>query len=274
MTARGPHISRLFDLTGRVAMVTGGAQNLGLDMAEALAEAGADLAITSRDCDKCAAIARDLAERTGRRVLALALDIQDADQVEEVVSRVVDEYGRLDVLVNNAGGARLTEGTGITVDERSPEDFEYVIRLNIVGTFHCCRAAVRVMKQQGSGSIINVGSISGMVGRDRWVYEGSESMVPNMSDYTAAKGGIIAYTRDLAAEVGKHGIRVNCISPGGFERGQPEEFIRRYNSHVMLGRMGRDGTDLKGAVVYLASDASGYVTALNLAVDGGFTSWS
>jgi NAD(P)-dependent dehydrogenase (short-subunit alcohol dehydrogenase family) len=95
-----------------------------------------------------------------------------------------------------------------------------------------------------------------------------------MSDYTAAKGGIIAYTRDLAAENGRHGIRVNCISPGGFERGQPAEFIRRYNSHVMLGRMGRDGVDLKGAVAYLASDASAYVTGQNLAVDGGFTAWS
>ncbi len=99
-------------------------------------------------------------------------------------------------------------------------------------------------------------------------------MVPNMSDYSAAKAGIIGYTRDLAAENGRHGIRVNAISPGGFERGQPEEFIRRYNSHVMLGRMGRDGVDLKGAVVFLASDAAAYVTGQNLAVDGGFTAWS
>ena len=273
MPPRGPHISQLFDLTGRVAMVTGGAQNLGLDMAEALGEAGADLAITSRDLPKCTDIAGALAEQTGRRVLPLELDILDADAVQDAFARVMEEFGRLDVLVNNAGGARLSGG-GVTADERLPEDFDHVIRLNILGTFHCCREAVRIMKQQGSGSIVNVGSISGMVGRDRWVYEGSEEMVPNMSDYTAAKGGIIAYSRDLAAENGRHGVRVNCISPGGFERGQPEEFIRRYNAHVMLGRMGRDGTDLKGAVVYLASDASGYVTGQNLAVDGGFTAWS
>lgn len=271
---RGPHISNLFDLTGRVAMVTGGAQNLGLDMAEALGEAGADLVITSRDCAKCTGVARALSEHTGRRVLALELDILDLAGVEGAFGRVMEEFGRLDVLVNNAGGARLSEDSGVTADERSPEDFDHVIRLNIVGTFHCCREAVRIMKRQGSGSIINIGSISGMVGRDRWVYEGSEEMVPNMSDYTAAKGGIIAYTRDLAAENGRHGIRVNCISPGGFERGQPAEFIRRYNSHVMLGRMGRDGVDLKGAVAYLASDASAYVTGQNLAVDGGFTAWS
>ncbi len=270
---RGPHISDLFDLAGRVAMVTGGAQNLGLDMAEALGEAGADLVITSREPDKAERIAAELTDQIGVRVLPVGLDITDAAAVEDGFARVIDEYGRLDVLVNNAGGARLTSG-GVTTDERSPEDFEFVVRLNIVGTFNCCRCAVRHMKAQGGGSIVNIGSISGMVGRDRWVYEGSEDMVPNMCDYSTAKAGIIGYTRDLAAENGRHGIRVNAISPGGFERGQPEEFIRRYNMHVMLGRMGRDGVDLKGAVVFLASDASAYVTGLNLPVDGGFTAWS
>lgn len=274
MPARGPHISELFDLTGRVAMVTGGAQNLGLDMAEALGEAGADLVITSRKLTKAEHSAKELSDRIGVDVLPLPLDITDTDLVEETFERVAEECGRLDVLVNNAGGTRLSEDSGVLVAERSPEDFAWVVNLNLVGTFHCCHWAVPIMKEQASGSIINISSISGMVGRDRWVYEGSEEMIPNFADYTAAKGGIIAFTRDLAAECGAYGIRANCISPGGFERGQPEEFIKRYNSHVMLGRMGRDGVDLKGAVVYLASDASAYVTAQNLAVDGGFTSWS
>ncbi|MGD9497945.1 MAG: SDR family NAD(P)-dependent oxidoreductase [Armatimonadota bacterium] len=270
---RGPHIRELFDLTGRVAMVTGGAQNLGLDMAEALGEAGADLAITSREQAKAQRAAAELTRHCGVRVLPLGMDILDAAAVEDAFARVMAQFSRLDVLVNNAGGARLTSG-GVTTDERSPHDFEHVIRLNILGTFNCCRVAVRIMKGQGGGSIINIGSISGMVGRDRWVYIDSPDMIPNMCDYSAAKGGIIAYTRDLAAENGKHGIRVNSISPGGFERGQPEEFIRRYNMHTMLGRMGRDGVDLKGAVVFLASDASAYVTGVNLPVDGGFTAWS
>jgi len=270
---RGPHIRELFDLTGRVAMVTGGAQNLGLDMAEALGEAGADLVITSRESDKAERIAAELADQIGVRVLPIALDVLAAAAVEDAFARVADEYGRLDVLVNNAGGARLTSG-GATTDQRSIDDFEYVIRINVIGTFQCCRAAIPIMRDAGGGSIINIASISGMVGRDRWVYGGSEDMVPNMCDYSAAKSGIIGYTRDLAAESARHGIRVNAISPGGFERGQPAEFIRRYNSHVMLGRMGRDGVDLKGAVVFLASDASAYVTGTNLPVDGGFTAWS
>ena len=129
------------------------------------------------------------------------------------------------------------------------------------------------MKPAGAGSIVIIASMSGMIGRDRWVYEGSPDMVPNMTVYSAAKSGLIGFMRDLAAENGCHGIRANCISPGGFERGQPEEFIRRYNRLTPLGRMGKDGTDLKGAVAFLASEAAAYVTGHNLAVDGGFTAW-
>lgn len=272
MGKRGPHVSTLFDLTGRVAMVTGGAQNLGLDMAEALGEAGADLVITSREPEKAERSATRLREDIPGRVLPLGLDIGDEASVAAAFARVQAELGRLDVLVCNAGGARLTAG-GTATEERHAPDFADVLRLNLLGTFLCVRAALPIMKAQGRGSIITIGSISGMVGRDRWVYEGSPGMIPNMGDYSAAKAGIIGYTRDLAAENGRYGIRVNCISPGGFERGQPEEFIRRYSQQTPLGRMGKDGTDLKGAVVFLASDASDYVTGQNLAVDGGFTAW-
>jgi NAD(P)-dependent dehydrogenase (short-subunit alcohol dehydrogenase family) len=240
-------------------------------MAEALGEAGADLAITSRSAEKAAASAEALAQSIGVRVLGLAMDAVDERSVGEGFTRVMAEYGRLDVLVCNAGGARLSGGES-TIDGRLLSDWDYVTTLNLRGTFLCCREACRLMKPAGKGTIITLGSISGMVGRDRSVYVGSE-MVPNMSDYSASKGGVIAFTRDLAAEVGRYGIRVNCLSPGGFERGQPEEFIRRYNAQTMLGRMGTDGLDLKGAVVFLASDASGYVTGHNLAVDGGFTAW-
>jgi len=271
MGMRGPHVKDLFDLTGRVALVTGGAQNLGLDMAEALAEAGADLALTSRSAEKAEAAARALAASVPAQVIGLAMDVTDETSVAEGFARVMARYGRLDILVGNAGGARLSGGEP-TISGRLLSDWDYVITLNLRGAFLCCREACRLMQPQGKGSIITIGSISGMIGRDRSVYVGSE-MVPNMNDYSAAKGGIIAFTRDLAADVGRHGIRANCLSPGGFERGQPAEFIRRYGAQTMLGRMGTDGLDLKGAVVFLASDASGYVTGHNLAVDGGFTAW-
>jgi NAD(P)-dependent dehydrogenase (short-subunit alcohol dehydrogenase family) len=230
------------------------------------------LAITSRQLDKAERAAADLRAGGAGRVLPLAMDLMEDASVGAAFAAVMTEYGRLDVLVCNAGGARLSGG-GVTADTRDISDFEYVITINLRGTFFCVRHALPLMKAQGGGSIITVGSISGMVGRDRWVYEGSPDMIPNMSDYSAAKSGIIGYTRDLAADNGAHGIRVNCISPGGFERGQPEEFIRRYSKQTPLGRMGKDGTDLKGAVVFLASDAAAYVTGQNLAVDGGFTTW-
>lgn len=272
MARRGPHISQLFDLSGRVAMVTGGARNLGLDMAEALAEAGAQLVITSREAEKAVAAGAELQGYLRAEVLPLGLDVTDEEDVARAFERVRAEYGRLDVLVCNAGGARLT-GAGVHTDTMSAEDWDYVVRVNMRGAFLCGRAALGLMKPAGQGSIIIIASMSGMIGRDRWVYEGSPGMVPNMTAYSAAKSGLIGFMRDLAAENGQYGIRVNCISPGGFERGQPAEFIKRYSKQTPLGRMGKDGTDLKGVVVYLASDAAGYVTGQNLAVDGGFTAW-
>jgi NAD(P)-dependent dehydrogenase (short-subunit alcohol dehydrogenase family) len=269
MARRGPHIRELYDLTGRVAI--GGAQTLGLDMAEALGDAGADLVITSRELAKAEAKAAELRETLGVRVLPLGLNVVDEDEVAAAFAAVMAEYGRLDVLVCNAGGAKLTGGHN--TDTMVLPDWDYVVRVNLHGTFLCVRAAVPIMKAQGGGSIISIASISGMVGRDRWVYEDSPHMVPNMNCYSAAKAGLIGYMHDVAAENGRYGIRMNCISPGGFERGQPEEFIKRYSKQTPLGRMGKDGTDLKGAVAFLASDASGYVTGVNLPVDGGFTMW-
>jgi NAD(P)-dependent dehydrogenase (short-subunit alcohol dehydrogenase family) len=271
MARRGPHIKELLDLSGKVAMVTGGAQNLGLDMAEALGDAGADLVITSREPAKAESTAARLRKYLAGKVLPLGLNVVDEESVAAAFAAVMAEYGRLDVLVCNAGGAKLTGGT--STDTMAAADWDYVTEVNLRGTFLCCRAALPIMKVQGSGSIIVIASISGMVGRDRWVYGGSPDMVPNMTVYSAAKSGLIGFTRDLAAENGQFGVRVNAISPGGFERGQPEEFIKRYSKQTPLGRMGKDGTDLKGAVVFLASDAAGYVTGVNLPVDGGFTMW-
>lgn len=264
------NVKDLFDLTGKVAAVIGGAQNLGYDMAEALAEAGADVVITSRDLEKAESKAKTLAEQTGRRIVPLALDATNQDEVKRAFARIVQEFGRLDVLINNAGGSPLATG-GWPFLERTMEDFDLNVNINLRTMFLCTQEAVRIMLGQGSGSIINIASITGIIGRDYRVYP--PEMRPNIEVYNMCKGGVIAFTRDIAAQMGKHGIRVNCISPGGFERGQHPEFIRRYSEKTPLGRMGRDGIDLKGAAVFLASEASAYVTGHNLVVDGGFTIW-
>jgi NAD(P)-dependent dehydrogenase (short-subunit alcohol dehydrogenase family) len=259
----------LFRLDGQLALVTGGGRDLGLQIAQALGEAGADLILTSRSGEAAEQTARELSARTGRQVVGRPLDVTDREAVREFFAAVDRQFGRLDILVNNAGGG--VPGKGVTLLDRPVESWKLTMGVNVDGMFYCTQEAARIMVRQSKGSIINIASISGMVGRDRQIYAGLD-IGANTIDYSAAKGAVLNFTRDAAAELGPRGIRVNAISPGGFERGQPSEFVRRYNERTPLGRMGTDGRDLKGAVVLLASDAGDYITGVNLAVDGGFTS--
>lgn len=256
-------------LDGRVAMVTGGAAGLGYFMAMGLAEAGADVAITSRQQGKAQDAARRIAEATGRRALALELDVTDEPQVERAVAHTLGEYGRLDVLVNNAGNMR----NSAPFESRAKADWLYTLDVNLTGSFLCGRhVATQSMIPARSGAIINIGSTAGMIGKDRRVYRDTD-MAGVSVDYAAAKGGVIALTKDLAAYLAPHGIRVNCISPAGFRRNQPEPFVTAYSDTIMLGRMGDEENELKGAAVFLASDAASFITAHNLVVDGGLTQW-
>ena len=259
-----------FQLYGKVAMITGGARALGYDMAEALAEAGADLVITSRRLSSAEKSAEMLTERYGVDVLPLTLDVREHDQVAAAAREAHRWKGHIDVLINNAGGGS-GKGAG-NLFERPPEEIQEVIRTNLIGALYCCQEVGQVMAQQGQGKIINIGSISGLVGRDREMYR-RNGMNEQPVDYAAAKAGVIGMTRDLAAFLTPYGVYVNSISPGGFERGQPEGFIRDYGERTPLGRMGRDGIDIKGAALFLASSASDYVTGENLVVDGGFSIW-
>jgi len=263
-----PRSPQLFDLSGRVAMVTGGCQNFGLEIATGLGEAGADLVITSRKQEKAEQAAAALAASLGVEVQGVEMDLLSEDSVVAAFAAVRARWGRLDVLVNNAGGHG--PGTTGTVEKEPLGAFQAYVAANLTGSFLCIREAAKLMMEQKRGSIINIGSVSSLLGRDRRVYEGT-AMTPNPIPYTAAKAGVVGLTCDCAAYLGSHGIRVNAVSPGGFERGQPASFVQAYARKTMLGRMGRDGKDLKGAVVFLASDAAGYVTAHNLYVDGGFS---
>ncbi len=262
----------LFKLDGRVAFVTGGARNLGYDMALALAEAGADLAITSRSLENASASARRIAEGTGRTVLPLQLEVADERQVAAAVDAALTRFGRIDILVNNAGNVTSTPETA-PFEKRSLKDWQETIDANLTGVFLCSKHVVaRAMKPQKSGVIINIGSITGVVGKDRRVYRGTP-MGGATLDYHAAKGGVISMTRDMAVYLAPDNIRVNYISPGGFWRKQPEAFVKAYNETVPMGRMGQDGKEMKGAVVFLASEASSYCTGHNLVLDGGLTAW-
>jgi NAD(P)-dependent dehydrogenase (short-subunit alcohol dehydrogenase family) len=259
-----------FQLHRKVALITGGARTLGYDMAEALAEVGCHLVITSRSLPRSGKAAAALREAYDVDVLPLALDVRNFDQVCATMEVAHHWKGHIDILINNVGGGSGSERGNLF--ERSPEEIDDLIRTNLIGTIYCCKEVGKIMAQQGGGKIINIASIAGMVGRDRGMYE-RNGMEQQPVDYAAAKAGVIGLTRDLAAFLAPYRIYVNSISPGGFERGQPAGFIRDYSERTALGRMGQDGIDIKGAVLFLASAASDYITGQNLVVDGGFSIW-
>ena len=265
------NLTEMFDLTGQVAVVTGGARHLGFDMADVLAEAGCDVVLTSRQLAHSETAAEKLRSRRGRDALPLALDVSDPAQVKAMAQQAAAWKGRVDILINNSGGS---PGPGPNLFERRPEEIRELISVNLLGTMFCAQEFGRVMVQQGRGKIINLASIAAVLGRDRRMYA-RLNMRGQPADYTAAKAGIVGLTRDLAAVLSPQGVHVNCISPGGFAReGMNPEFIKAYSDRTPMGRMGREGSpDLRGAALFLASPASDYVTGHNLVVDGGFTIW-
>lgn len=261
----------MFDLRGKVALLTGATMWLGRDMAEIYAEHGCDIIITSRIKEKAQKAADEIAEKYGVESIGLALDVNSPESVEALSKAAFEWKGHIDILVNNSGGGSgASEGH---LFDRSYDAIENMIKTNLTGTIFVCKAVGKYMKEQKCGKIINIGSIAGMVGRDRRMYYDANKMEQPV-DYAAAKGGVIALTRDLAAVLAPYHVNVNCISPGGFDKGDlPAEFVRLYGNRTPLGNMGRMGIDIKGAALFLATSASDYVTGVNIAVDGGFSSW-
>ncbi len=250
--------TEMFSLQGKVAIVTGGSKGLGYAMAQALAECGADVAISSRTADEVEAAGRELAEATGRRVLALTADASRAEDVDAMTERTIAELGQVDILVNNAGINRHH-----FIHEMDEAAWNEVLAVDLTGPMLCCRAATRHMIPRGTGRIINISSVFGLVG------------FAKRASYTAAKGGLVNLSRALAVELAPHGITVNCVCPGPFETPMTAKLVtgevrEEYSRKIPLGRWGRP-EELVGAVVYLASDAASFTTGAVLTVDGGWT---
>ncbi len=257
------HIEKLFRLDGKVIVVTGGAGIYGRPIVEALAEAGGTVLIASRNLEQNETAAAELRGQ-GLKVEACRCDLTSEAEILELRRLVLERHGKLDVLFNNAVGRA---GSGLF--EMSAEDWEETMRVNSTGLFLASKHLSEPMREQRSGSIVNIASIYGMVGPDFSIYEGTP--LQNQANYSFSKGGMINFTRYLAAALGPYGIRVNCLSPGGFETEKmPERFVQQYSRRTLLGRMA-EADDIKGPVVFFASDASRYITGANLPVDAGWT---
>jgi len=248
----------LFDLSGKVAIVTGTSRGLGQYFARALAKAGADLVITSRDLSRLTEFKKEI-ESLGRKALPVQLDVLSQSDIENMVRKTIKEYGKIDILVNNAG---------LNIRHPSAEfpwdDWDTVLDTNLKGAFFCAQAVAKEMIKRKYGRIINVGSCTCVFGME------------GIAPYTASRGAILGVTRSLAAEWGKFGITVNVLAPGWFKTAQNavlyenKEWVDYITSRIPLNRPGQPH-DLDGTVVFLASDASEYITGQIILVDGGFT---
>lgn len=255
-------VQELFDLSGRVAIVTGGYTGLGYQMAEALAEAGANVVICARRVQRCEEAAQKLQE-LGVKTLAVKCDVSQEADVDALVQATLDKFGRIDILVSNAGIA-----WGDRDEDISVENWEKVIKVNLTGVHICCQRVGRVMLEAGYGKIINISSVSGLVGVEYM----------DSPPYVAAKGAVISMTKSLAVKWAKRGVYVNCIAPGFFASHMSELFFKLEGKReatlasIPLGRLGGPD-DLKGAVVFLAAAASDFCTGSVLVVDGGHSAW-
>ena len=260
------------DLTGRVAIVTGAANILGPEFCAALAEFGATVALLDINEARCADVAEEVAEAYEARTVAIRCDVTDEEAVSAAVDQVVSMFGRVDLLLNAAA-----DKSGYTneLPDYTLADWEHDISVNLTGSFLCAKHVTPHFISQGQGNIINIASIYGIAGPDPRIYEGSEYLGKQISTpptYSASKGGVVALTRYLATTLVKHNVRANCITPGGVFSGQSESFVEKYSARVPMDRMGAR-EELRGAVLFLASDASSYVNGHNLVVDGGLSAW-
>ena len=252
-------VKELFDLTGRVALVTGGSRGLGLEMAEALGEAGASLMILARR-DQWLAPALEQLKAAGHTVEGMICDVSQPAEVQDAVDRTLAAFGKIDILMNNAGVS-----WGAPAEEMTLEKWQMVIDINLTGAFLFAQAVARHMIARGAGgSIVNIASINGIQG-------GLPMLETNNAGYVASKAALIGLTRELAAKWGRHGIRVNNIAPGYFPSRMTEKIwdrAERLAERIPLRRPGQEG-ELKGAAVFLASEASSYMTGQTIVVDGG-----
>lgn len=265
-------INNWYNLKDRVIALTGATGKLGRFYTEILSELGANVVILDLDLDVCNQLAEQVAKKYATEPLAIALDVADKDQVISSFEQIADKYSRLDVLINNAAALQVTfvEGSLVEFEDFPIEVWQKNLDVNLTGAYLCSQQAGKQMIKHGTGCILNIGSVYGVVACDQRIY--GNSKLNSSVAYATTKSGLVNFTRYLASYWQGKNIRVNCLSPGGVFNNQSEEFVQNYESRTMLKRMATPD-DLGSALLYLVSDASRWVTGFNLVVDGGWTAW-
>lgn len=267
-----------FNLTGKVALVTGGAGLLGAEFCHTLAQAGANVVVVDINNSASENICQDL-EASGHPCMALATDITDPKAVKEMLNAILKKNGRLDILINSAAldpkfdPEHDMPGASGAFEDYPLEAWQQALDVNLTGMFLVSQAAVQPMLAQGSGVIINVCSMYGLVGPDQRLYQ-RKDQTPRYKPvyYSVTKAGVLGFTKYLATYYAGRNIRVNALTPGGVFNGHDETFMQEYSARAVLGRMAKKD-EMNGALLFLASEASSYMTGANLVVDGGWTAW-
>ena len=265
------NVKKLFDLSNRTIILTGGAGLLGSQYAEGLSQAGANLILADINYAGCKNIAKRLEKKNKNSILPIKLDLTDQKSIKNMVKKTVKKFSKIDVLINNAAfQGKVGKERQIKFEDLPSSLWDKAISVNLTGIFLSCQEVGKIMIKQKRGVIINIASIYGIVAADQRIYgkSGQNSAVY----YAATKSAILNLTRYLASYWNRTGIRVNTLSPGGVENNQGSLFIKNYSYKTMLGRMAQKN-EYVGAMIFLASDASSYMTGSNLVVDGGWTAW-
>ncbi|WP_342600372.1 SDR family oxidoreductase [Psychrobacillus sp. FSL H8-0483] len=267
----------LFNLTGKTAIVTGGAGILGSHFCMGLADAGADVAVIDINIEAAQSVVKQINDNYRGKAIPFYCDLTSEESVKQMVQAVVDEFGEINILHNNAAGKSSDLNAFFApFEDYDLDQWKEIMNTNLDSMFLVAKHVGKVMKEQGKGgSIIQTSSIYGVMGPDNRIYEGSyylDRQINTPAIYATSKAGVVGLTKYLATYWAKDGIRVNTITPGGVESGQNDTFKQNYSNRIPLGRMAQP-EEMTGALVYLASDASSYVTGQNIIVDGGLSAW-
>lgn len=264
-------LAELMNLRGRVALVTGASGGISRAICNALCELGCDIALLDRGEEALLSQAEQLREQFNVATAGICVDLENEDERAAVNEKIRQHFSRLDILINSAAfvGDSALAGWAVPFEQQEVDTWRRAVEVNLTACFHLSQLLAPMLNQGGVGSIVNIGSIYGVVGPDLDLYSGTE--MGNPAAYAASKGGLIQLTRWMSTVLAPK-VRVNCISPGGVHREQPRNFVEKYVARTPLGRMANE-EDFMGAIAFLASDLSQYVTGQNLIVDGGWTAW-